>query len=123
MQAELEKLKQDAADATESYLAGYIAGVDAVSALLAGKVLCDGIAVDCPECSGDGYHWGRVNRANKRIGCPACNETGKLYAPASHAGNADIGKEGGECPECKQPKGLPYGPYCITCGRIHGGGA
>lgn len=63
---------------------------DDLRALLAGKVLCDSIAVDCHECSGDGYHWGRVNRVNKRIGCVTCNEAGKLYAPA------DIGKEGGE---------------------------
>jgi hypothetical protein len=104
MQAELEKWIEQ----NQTLDTPYMIYVYDLRALLAGKVLCDGIAVDCPECSGDGYHWGRVNRANKRIGCPVCNEAGKLYAPASPlgnasiAGNADIlpqgeaGKEGGE---------------------------
>jgi len=95
MQAELEKWLSKHTDEMEhtdrqGTIIGYteVVTVTDLRALLAGKVLCDGIAVDCHECSGDGYHWGSVNRVNKRIGCVTCNETGKLYAPA------DIGKEG-----------------------------
>jgi hypothetical protein len=101
MQAELEQMRRRlesvqeniALTSGEHYCGNKVNDLKVIEdlrALLAGKVLCDSIAVDCPECSGDGYHWGRVNRVNKRIGCVTCNETGKLYAPA------DIGKEGGE---------------------------
>ena len=100
MQAETaaKRLKQVAEESRAEGHEGWGNTLDDVCAMLAGKVLCDSIAVDCHECSGDGYHWGSVNRVNKRIGCPVCNETGKLYAPASPlgnaflAGNADIGK-------------------------------
>jgi len=93
MQAELEKWIADhwwciVHEDEECDCSNGFVSTDDLRALLAGKILCDGIAVDCHECSGDGYHWGRVNNANKRIGCVTCNQTGKLYAPA------DIGKEG-----------------------------
>jgi hypothetical protein len=102
MQAELEKLPQwlDEWIDENSELGHdnkqWVVDEGCLRALLSRFVLCDSIAVDCHECSGDGWHWGRVNGANKRIGCPVCNETGKLYAPASPLGNAGIGKEGGE---------------------------
>jgi len=89
MQAELEKWVEDNSELGVN-LKSWVIPEKAVRALLAGKVLCDSIAVDCHECSGNGYHWGSVNRANKRFGCVTCNETGKLYAPAG------MGKEGGE---------------------------
>jgi len=78
---------------------GDVVAVEDLRAFFAGKVLCNAEPVACERCKGQGAVMDTIRlpvggTVQSVADCDACNATGTLYAPASLAGNADIGKEG-----------------------------
>lgn len=84
----IEELEQAVIDSPRcpQYKNGYLAAMDDVRTLMAGKRLVEDVPIQCPTCRGAGHFLAWGSKGNVRHNCKTCKSGGSLYASPSDAG-------------------------------------